>query len=611
MPEVTGLSPDGAPIYAVGAEPVDVLSGAYPGAVNPSYPTKQTPIEVQCGRSLFYLSRVGARDQFGPNLGTSIDFAFRDPDFQRDTQACGQFAGQTIDFIDAANMLPRGMTISQTMKNNVNGVSKVEIAWTPVCEDRSQVGMKKICFYAKDKSANVAFQPSYSVPTPQPALWTLPSADSGLQYHPTCIFIKSLAPAPNPPPVLNAFPEIPKVCCGSEFGQNAQNFAPCPAAGWADASGVKVGNEYVLGCTTGICNSKFTVVVAAKSDNDFFRTRIRFFYPGASNVQLFQVSAPKYGCDQSNFDTCTSNTDTMSQVATKLTVNIQPNMGQNVLRICYQGYQTSPADVDEAEWEALYGQPPTSQSCVTCFILNVINAPVWDAESLVPNDVPIFVAVGKKTSIKLTTRNLGSGSTNIFILADPGAPEGSTLTAIENDADNPNTFVRYFEYTPAVAHAGSSFAVCFTASTVQEGAAEPVDSDVLCYDLYVYVEQVTWNTIPCPFEVEPCRAQGVKVATVGCKTEALIQAKGGAVSYYDMKLRVPQLPQCSNCLEYSTKHPPGTHIGVSACSDTLTTVCCGDGICNGAESGYGLFLSLSPPPTRNTHNTTHPHTTII
>jgi len=105
-----------------------------------------------------------------------------------------------------------------------------------------------------------------------------------------------------------------------------------------------------------------------------------------------------------------------------------------------------------------------------------------------------------------------------------------------------------------------------------------------------------WRS-PCPFfgvADQGCRPQGVVAqATVGCLTDVQIQAVGGAIPYYDMKLQVvskrnfwnPKYPTCSNCFEYfgenSTKN-----LEVVGCSDTVTNECCGDDTCNGAESGW-------------------------
>jgi hypothetical protein len=379
------------------ATAVNILSGAWNEAA-PSYPIKSTPVQIQCGKPLFFLDAVGAlRPDGGPRnrqdaeesaLGSMIDFAFRDPDSNRPEGSCGQNTPQTIDFIDAANSLPKGLSVSETIHNEDNGVSRVTLDWTPQCEDRSQVGLFQVCFYAKDKSAETGFMPSYSVPSAYPSFWTQKSSDIAIQYHPTCIFLNSLGPAPNPAPVLNTRDadgkqRISNVCCGSTVGQNAVPFEYCQTAGslGTDGSGARVGNEYVLGCVEGrACNSVYELTVSAESENDFFRTDIRFFYPDATVVSYYDVSEPKYGCDELDFENCTSDPTIRRKVARKLTVNVEPNMDSNQLRICYQGFQVSPADVDEAAWESLYRSPPTSQSCVTCYILNIINAPVWPQE---------------------------------------------------------------------------------------------------------------------------------------------------------------------------------------------------------------------------------------
>lgn len=565
----------------------------------PSLPIKQTAIEVQCGRPEFYLNSQGSQNRDGPNLGTSIEFAFYDPDFVRPgASTCQQYVGQTIDFIDSANMLPKGLVVSETMHNPDNGVSKVQIEWRPVCEDRSQVGLFQLCFYAKDKVLQNAalFTPSYSVPSPAPAAWVVKEPEERA-YHPTCIYLRSMGPSANPAPVLNSRNKnnrgVPKTCCGTEEGQNSAQFLKCAGSGVESDNGIKVGNEYVLGCSSGAgatCEN-YELIVSAESENDFFTTHIRFFYPDASNILPFEVSASKRGCDLSenwldDFQDCTSNENVKDKVAAKLTVNAA-ELRQNVNRICYQAFQTSPDDVDEDTWRAFYKTSPTSKSCVTCFILNVINAPVWPPEFLVPNNQRISVAVGSTGRVKLTTRNLGSGTTSIFILGDPGAPDGSHLTDMVDQGDG-QTFERVFEYTPTVEQVGLQSTVCFASSTVQDSNTEsgpPPFSEVLCYEFYVYVEWLTWVSDPCPFPEDngACRAQGVATATVGCTVESLITAKDNG--YYDIKLQLQKYPQCSNCY-YRTDL--NKNMGVFKCGAGVTDGCCGDGKCNGAETGTGL-----------------------
>ena len=565
-------------------EPVDIFEDSCKST--PSLPIKETAVEVQCGRPEFYLNSVGGRNRNGRNLGNNIEFAFYDPDFSRPgATTCQQYVGQTIDFIDSASTLPRGLTVSRTMHNSVNGVSKVQISWTPVCEDRSQVGLFQLCFYAKDKVAlnQGLFTPSYSAPSPYPATWQITPA-SARAFHPTCIFLKSLGPAPNAPPVMDAHPAIPKTCCGTVAGQNSAPFARCDASGIVSDNNIKVGDQYVLGCSTtpGAPCDNYVLVVSAVSEDDFFRTHIRFFYPDATNIQPFSVSALKWGCSHTNFDTCTSNPLVTDRVAVKLTVNSR-QITQNVNRICYQAFQTSPPSVDENMWRGFYRAEPTSQSCVTCFILNVINSPVWPPEFLVPNNKPLNAPVGQTARLKLTTRNLGSGITKISILADPGAPDGSHMTDLVDLGDG--TYERMFEYTPTVEQTGMKSTVCFTASTVQRTTNQPIDSTVLCYEFYVYKENVNWVADPCPFPKQDgnCRAAGVSKATVGCTIVSLIEAKHS--NYYDIKLGLQKYPECSDCYYVTDLNK---RIGVVKCGDNVTDACCGDGKCNGAETGSGL-----------------------
>jgi hypothetical protein len=130
--------------------------------------------------------------------------------------------------------------------------------------------------------------------------------------------------------------------------------------------------------------------------------------------------------------------------------------------------------------------------------------------------------------------------------------------------------------------------VCFASSTVQDSNTEsgpPPFSEVLCYEFYVYVEWLTWVSDPCPFPEDngACRAQGVATATVGCTVESLITAKDNG--YYDIKLQLQKYPQCSNCY-YRTDL--NKNMGVFKCGAGVTDGCCGDGKCNGAETGTGL-----------------------
>ena len=604
---------------------VNILSGAA-DTETPSYPIKITPIEIQCGRPFFFLHKVGAqtsgggpRDIFNAadnGLGTEIEFAFKDPDFIRPQGSCEQFVGQNADFIDLASTVPKGLNFSKTV-TYPNGVAMIKLQWTPVCEDRSQIGMFEICVLAKDKSAEANFKPSYSVPSPFPRLWTPPD-DSiiGQMYAPTCIFVESKQPANNPRPVSSTKdpetgkPRIFPVCCGYDMPQNAILFPKCIKAGWKDEAGEQVKNEYVLGCAVGETCQKYELVVAAQSDNDFSWTDIRFRYPDATSTKYFSVSQPKYGCDEYNFDECVNNTKIRNKVARKLTVAVSPNI-PNVMRICYQSFQIAPSAVNLADWQQLYNGLPTSQSCVTCFMLNVINSPIWPLEFKEDNSKNIIVPVGTTRSIKVTARNPGSGRTNIFLLADPGAPDGSQLLDLKQESAS--EYSRTLTYTPTVDQAGLQSTVCFTASTVQDGAADPVDSEMLCYVFEVWIEKLLWYRLEpkglrnevwigsssCLFETESgiCLAQGVIGATVGCKLSVNMAALTtgaeqpcGDLPCYSYKLRMQQYPQCSNC--YS--NGGASSAGVNLCSASKTRDCCGDNICNGAETGFGCPEDCPP-----------------
>ena len=638
--------------------PVSILSGAS-DPDDPSYPTKASPLEIQCGLPFFFFGKVGAqkangapRDLFDAQrnaFGQSIEFAYKDPDFQRRSggDVC-LHSGQTIQFIDAANMLPRGLNISAT-KQYGNGVAKVEIKWTPVCEDRSQIGLFKLCFYAKDEIDSDGFKPTYSVPSP----WTSkntwepvdPETTDEVVYAPSCIYIDSKAPARNLPPVLSTKdPQtgqriIEPVQCGTVLPANAQGgAAECRAAGWPmdGTDGFKVGNQYVLGCTESSCGQKYELVVAAESENDFTKTNVDFSFPDSKNIDpaIFALSGPKYNCSaDESFEACQSNPQVRRRVSRKLTVNIRPNM-ESPIRVCYQGFQETPTAVNLQEWQNLYGEPPTSKSQVTCFMLNIINSPIWPSEYIQKDVFPaaIKVSVGQTERIKLTARNLGSGSTMISILADPGAPEGARLLEQTNIGSDSS---RFFEYTPSVAQAGLQSTVCFTASTQRDGSASdaaPVDSVPFCYKFEVVIEAISWqDATPCPFDagkgyipastqaLEECRPQGIKIATVGCRTTSELFARRVATTldepttvrdkYYDYKLRIQRYPSCCNCYDssddddddvVSSDSCEGTgsgasHISVFKCTETVTSSCCGDGVCNGAESGIGCPEDCKTP----------------
>jgi hypothetical protein len=600
------------------------------------------------GFPYFFQHHVGAqrpdgkpRDELNAlnnSFGTKLEFAFKDPDFQRSPcpGAPSESVDQTIEFISSASMLPRGMDISATLSSlsvegkNI-GVAKVNIQWTPICEDRSQVGLFQICFFAKDQHGSATGFTSYSVPSPRNlggvASWLPPgSSDEALQYAPTCIFVDSKQPAQNPPPVLSTFDlatqrtRIPPVCCGNTM----------PRSGWEpDAQGSKfpnctneIGNQYVLGCVESEvqeCQS-YELVVSAESENDFSWTDIRFSYPDAqaSEKENFQVSPPKYGCNEINFDTCVSNPKLKRKMARKLTVKMGPQQPSQ-MRICYQGFQIAPANVDQKAWIQLYGssqslQTPTSESCVTCFMLNVISTPVWVKEEFVDQNgrrVKLLrstsglhsevqkVSVGKKTLIKLVALVLNTNSTadaSISILADPGAPEGSKL--LEKVSGVGGAYSRTFEYTPSLEHAGLTVHVLFTAS-IKRANGDSVDSEVLRLKFLVMKEHLGWVATPCPFNMinDRCRAQGIndKTAVVGCKTESVIEVKGSPKGYYDFKLRIQKYPECRNDEKTGNCfYPEDNYIGVKVCDETLINDCCGDGVCNGAESGYGCPEDCKP-----------------
>ena len=103
---------------------------------------------------------------------------------------------------------------SPKTKINTQGTGYIDVSWRPQCEDPSQVGLKMLCFEAQDKQA------PYQGSDAQTLHYPLFSAASPVRYlssmeseNPSCIYVDSLGPLENPPPVISE-PTLDRGCSG-------------------------------------------------------------------------------------------------------------------------------------------------------------------------------------------------------------------------------------------------------------------------------------------------------------------------------------------------------------------------------------------------------------
>jgi hypothetical protein len=275
--------------------------------------SRDRPLKIACGTPDFFLEeQVGGQVQ-RVYQREHVRVGYKDID---DTRFSCQAPGDDIRKIRPAGFLPAGVDYSGELQREVDlsvpkakenplGTGYIDVAWTPQCEDPSQVGLRMLCFEAQDKQA------PYGGSDSQQAHYALFSTASPVRYqssmaseNPSCIYVDSLGPLVNPPPVISE-PTLDRGCsgeccdcCGQEECACAQ-IRPCCA------------NRY------GTAGIEYRYTVRAFDPDPDTHVQFTFNFPAAMSIQP-EVLEIKYGCAGEPYDTCVSQPEMTNDATTDI-----------------------------------------------------------------------------------------------------------------------------------------------------------------------------------------------------------------------------------------------------------------------------------------------------
>ena len=598
--------------------------------------SRRNPLNIKCGTSDFYMEAPTSTPAAPVYLYDQkyIRIGFKDLDDAR--QPC-QLSGNDISLIRPATFLPKGVdTTSGTLqreiqtqapgtKVNPTGTGYIDVKWEPQCEDPSQLGVIMLCFEALDKQA------SYGGNTDQTLHKALFSAPSPVRYktsmeseNPSCVWVYIIPPGDNPAPVISA-PSQDVLCSGDCCACCGQDECACdsPASNCCP-------NRFG---TAGII---FRYTVRAVDQDLDTQVQISFQFPSISILPT--ISSYKYGCGGLPFDTCISDelrpaptglkNDATLDLIWDLTplgeFSCTPALGNATYKplkrscagdsdvttcgrvdtgatkcakaqtpapgkVCFTSGEVVAESVDKALWKRIYGQSPGAESCRTCFVLGVADRPFFVNPPTLPTNTYIKAAVGKELQLEIMCAATVRSPVSIALIANPGAPMYSILTPTETTpfaAVFHNTaYRRKFVWTPQVGQHGTDVSVCFqaTAMVTQNGVSEAKRSDVWCYNIQVEAIVVSWKgTSPCPTSSpsHSCSPQGlIKQAAAGCTVTLDLVL---SAPEYALTVAPQRYPDCPSCIEGGISVRP---CGQSADSSANGESCCGNGQCDGAETG--------------------------
>lgn len=256
--------------------------------------TRLNPIRTRCGIA----AELSHFDFTDPDTGkiTSIKqqmtFGFYDPDHNSCVRGVGDnsevLEQQHIAQIWQAHAFPEGVQLLD-QSDTGSYVGKMQIKWTPRCEETSQLGIKMLCFTARDGRSSSGFE--FLISKPSPVLTA-----------PSCLFLNVLSPLKggkivNPAPYLvnpTAYTTCSADCC-----------VCCGSAGCACESTATLQGRC---CFTIFARSGtlFALTVRAKGDDSDIGIGLDFFFPDStdgihSTVETAGLPTPvshanKYGC---------------------------------------------------------------------------------------------------------------------------------------------------------------------------------------------------------------------------------------------------------------------------------------------------------------------------
>ena len=455
----------------------------------------QSPVQIYCGRERFEL---------GDYSQNYLRLAFKDPDDQVGFDNCDLANPETIPkqlpqqlkVIHEASTLPVGITYVQprivagaslqtgdTNYLNPEGAGYIDIRWRPACENPSQLGLRQLCFTARDSffDSSLTEVPTFPFLYSPPSMLdpsvteaerdvSNPNCPKPLGLKASCIFVNVGAPRANVDPAY-VLPTAVKgrecsagccECCGQEF-------CDCPPEQLCCAimytTTGKVFKHVVRAIDGPISASAATSdgYFPERDDHDSYAVFINFTFP--DDVKPAPTVRPmKYGCGSTPYDQCVSNPSRKADAMTELVWDLT-GMGYSCLKpgantttkcegtedvttcaggtecekdevplpfkVCYRAQEQKAPWVDEVLWRRTYGESSVREACDVCFKLAIADRPIFlEDDNVSPLQGAVFeVPAGREFTFPLTAAaaNDATGVVVISILSDPGAPLGAKL----------------------------------------------------------------------------------------------------------------------------------------------------------------------------------------
>eukprot|EP00960_Hanusia_phi_P018890 556556-Hanusia_phi.AAC.3 len=230
-----------------------------------------------------------------------------------------------------------------------------------------------------------------------------------------------------------------------------------------------------------------------------------------------------------------------------------------------------------------------------CYLTSSSDQPFFIDQTPLPGAL-LTVAVDQTLVFRIMAASVIQGDLEISILADPGAPMGSQLSVTEKieylGVYHRLGYSRNFSFSPSTGQEGQLYSICFQARMIQ--SASTTASKIQCVRIEVLSARARWFVTglcnPADFAVG-CFQEQYQPATVGCSMSYAVYA---VARQYSLLLRIAQYPSCPDCV--------GTGVGVQACTANMSSSCCGNNICEGAEMGSNC-PSDCPPDDLNFQQT--------
>ena len=547
------------------------------------------------------------------------------------------------------------------------------------------MGLFLFCFEAQDRGATSSQNVLLSTPSAynfdgaQPTDQAVPP-----RVNPSCLFVQSLEPAPNPSPSVSVCSDALCQgalssctgdccgCCGSASCGCALTQPCCPRV-YASLLQLNRFTARAVNQNPG-WGLNFSLTFPCTPDTAATDNCLSPSVRAAWQAALIQTPflAPiKYGCRGADYDSCVSDPSAPSDATTQVVWDLKrasccatagfragqcstcsgnpytqtivrtcsaldpADRGRAVatsqctpgledcqigcpaqvgtpskpIKVCVQAVQLVPSTLDVGLWIKSYGSPPTNNSCLVCFMLTPQTKPAFlegysDAAPGPPGQGVWQVAVGKTLSLTLVASDSSGDQADIVLLPSPGAPNGAVLSPQAlYSAGGLSSTLRTFSFTPLPGQVGLQFTVSFQPRSrlTLTNAGERRD-----YTIQVTTTQVQWSVAaadggcPWPLVGGQCLPQGTQPATVGCAYTYRVTASLGCAlipfltgcsytSSYNLSLRMQALPACDGCGDAPAAvracDDPAAAAAAAAGAGAGASGCCGDGACNGYETG--------------------------